>query len=85
MGKLKNKAPRTGYTAPSIEITHHNRQWLHIPVSSLKEGDIVANMGLIKLVMQTCGEEYYIQAGEGEKEYFLAPDHEVYAFIQIGQ
>lgn len=82
MGKLKNRAAKTGFTRPTATVGNENaREWRDTRVSDLSEGDIIAQKGRIELITPTCGVEFYIQAGE-DNELFLDPDSTVLAFVR---
>lgn len=82
MGKLKNKKANPTFARPTISLGNGGvREWREVKVVELAEGDIIAQAGTIKLIMQTCGEEYYIQAGQ-DNELFLSPEITVLAFVR---
>ena len=84
MGKFKSRPAKTGFSRPTADVTKHNRHWVYVPAKDLQEKDIVANVGLIKLVSPTCDNQVYIQAGDGDKEYFFDLATEVFAFVEKG-
>lgn len=81
MGRLKNKVANPQFNRPAIDSTKTNREWKNVAVKDLLVEDIVAGMGLVNYVFQTCGEDYYLNAGENN-EAFFNPDHLVYAFVR---
>lgn len=81
MGQFKAKAPRTGFTRPSTDATKVDRHWKTVKIKDLEVNDIVAGMGIVKLVFQTCGAEYYLEAGDSVDQEF-DPDTEVLAFVK---
>lgn len=82
MGRLKNKKANPTFTRPTIDLGNSGvREWKDVKVVELAEGDIIAQSGTVKLIMQTCGEEYYIQAGQ-DNELFLGPETTVLAFVR---
>ncbi len=83
MGKLVNKAAKTGFNRPVAQAsTEVTREWREVKVSQLDHDDLLAGFGVIKLITETCDtEEYYIQAGESN-ELFLEADKVVLAFVR---
>lgn len=82
MGRLKNKKANPSFTRPTISLGNGGvREWREVKVIELVEGDIIAQSGTVKLIMRTCGEEYYIQAGQ-DNELFLGPEIIVLAFVR---
>lgn len=86
MGKLKNKAPRTGYTAPtSIMSQDVDREWKDVYPDTLEPGDIVAGMGAVLSAIPDCRNDVCIEAGQPEsKEYFIDKTVKVKAFVKKG-
>jgi len=83
MGQFKTRKPRVDLSRPVIDLGNKNsREWRNVEVKDLQSGDIVADMGIVHVITQTCGSDYYFRAGEGEQEYFFAPDHVVFAFVR---
>lgn len=85
MGHLKSKKTKTRtYNRPSAVGGEVDRVWKNIPAKYLQEGDIVANIGQVRLVMPTCDNEYYVESGISNETFFQA-DEQVYAFVKKGQ
>ena len=83
VGQFKTRKPKIDLSRPSIDLdTKATREWRHVPVKDLQSGDIVADIGLVHVITQTCGSDYYFRAGEGEREYFFSADYEVFAFVR---
>lgn len=83
MGKFKTKAPKTGYIRPISAMTETpGREWRRVAVQDVQVGDIIAGMGVVKTIFQTCrSDEYYLEAGESVEGSFDATK-EVFAFVR---
>ncbi len=83
MGRLVNKAPRTGFNRPSISTgTPVVREWKTVPVKTLVEGDIISGFGLVNFIIETCNwDEFYIEAGVSNK-LVLDGNSEILAFVR---
>lgn len=83
MAGFKSKKPNIDLSRPAFAMgSNHGRVWKNVNVAELRQGDIVSGMGLVKTTLQTCEEDHYLQIGD--KEYFLSPDHMVFAFVKKG-
>lgn len=73
MGSFKSKKPRLGYTAPTAVVnTAHNKEWRDAIPSELSVGDIVADLGAISAIFESCDGMWYIQAGDSTEDFFAA-------------
>lgn len=73
MGKFKSKKPKLGYSAPTaIMNTEHNKEWRQALPSELSVGDILAGLGIVKGVFESCDGTWYIEAGDSTEDFFAA-------------
>lgn len=84
MAQFKNRKPKTGYSRPQAtagqEVTRH---WQNTKVRDLQENDIIAGMGVVKTIFESCDGTWYIEAGEATEDFFEA-DLGLLAFVKKG-
>ena len=82
MAGFKSKKPKIDLSRPVSSMgSEHNREWRTVTIAELKLNDLVAGMGLVKGIFETCGENYYLIAGENTDQEF-DPDMQVLAFVR---
>lgn len=86
MPGFKNKKPRTGFSRPQATAgVVVDREWRDTIPEDLREGDIVAGLGVVTetSAQVDCQDQVWIMAGLPEsKEYFLDNDIQVKAFVR---
>jgi len=85
MAGFKSRRTRPDGSRPSVDWdrTHSDREWRDIEAQYLDKDDIVAGMGVILYVGETCRDEVAIEAGKPEsKDYFLGKTEIVKAFVK---
>lgn len=81
MGRFINKPPRTGFSRPATNLEKVERHWKDVPVQHLQVGDTVAGMGIIKLIMPSCDDTIYVEAGESN-DGFIKHGTIFFAFVK---
>jgi hypothetical protein len=82
MGRFKNKKPRTGFSRPQSTISSgEKRIWKNTKVKDLQKDDIIAGMGVVKQIFESCDGTWYIEAGESTADCF-DPDLGFLAFVR---
>lgn len=84
------RAQRTGgkggwrpkpFQRPSVDLTHHGRDWQHVFPGNLQPGDIVAGIGMIDARPLEAFGKMSLVNSLGET-HIVDPDQQVYAFVE---